>query len=270
MFARISVLETWGLKVDIGRHASNRLGYLAGTDAERLEDLNAAFRDPEVRAVFATQGGKGSYRIADRLDFPAIVRDPKYLIGFSDITALHLMLCSASGLVGIHGALVDVDDDSAVATLRDALMSPDFATVAWRRDEPTSALTTEGSAAGRLIGGNLDMVSTMAGWGLPSMEGAILFIEATNMYIGQVDRQLTALRKGGHLRGLTGVALGQFTGFELNKRYSVIDVLREHMTELGVPVLGGLPLGHGSSPMVVPIGARARIDTAKGTLSFGC
>ncbi|WP_412474589.1 S66 peptidase family protein [Rhizobium sp. WW22] len=97
------ILKGWGLNVDFGEHAFSKWSYLAGTDEERLADLNAAFRDPKVRAIFTTRGGKGSYRIADQVDFAAVRRDPKFVIGFSDITALHLSLLKHCHQVGIHG-----------------------------------------------------------------------------------------------------------------------------------------------------------------------
>src|SRR5262249_46363076 len=155
--------------------------YLAGTDEERLADLNAALRDPEVRAIFATRGGKGAYRIADRLDFDAARRDPKFLVGFSDITILHLSLWTHCRLVGIHGALLADGGEADVAaetesSLRRALMTSEGAVLIARCEEPTAALTTAGTATGRLIGGNLDMVATAAGWALPDLDGAILLL----------------------------------------------------------------------------------------------
>ncbi|WP_246664950.1 LD-carboxypeptidase [Neorhizobium sp. P12A] len=269
---RAEILESWGLKVDFGRHAFEKKAYLAGTDEERLADLNEAINDPEIRGIFSTRGGKGSYRIADRLDFDGVQKDPKFPIGFSDITMLHLSLYKRCGLIGLHGALAAEEDGNFSAenseALRRALMQPGFAAVLSRPEEPTSALTTGGTANGRLIGGNLDMVAMAVGWALPDLRGAILLLEVVNMHIGQVDRQLTMLRKAGHLNGLGGVALGQFTGFDLKSDFSVINLLREHLDALDVPVLGGLPLGHGSRPLVVPIGTTARLDTAAGTLSF--
>jgi muramoyltetrapeptide carboxypeptidase len=257
-------LESWGLKVDFGAHAFDKLHYLAGTDEQRLDDLDAAFRDPEVRAIFATRGGKGSYRIADQLDFAAVRRDPKLLVGFSDITALHLALWTHCRLVGIHGALIDGDADGLDAAgsecLRMMLMTPQDMVLKSRAAEATAALTTSGVAEGRLIGGNLDMVATTAGWALPPLNGAILLLEAVNLHLGQTDRYLTMLGKGGHLRGLTGIALGQFTGLKPHGTFTVFDVLREHLTPLGVPILGGLPLGHGERALSVPIGAMARLD----------
>jgi len=268
---RVRMLEGWGLTVDIGPHAFRRMAYLAGTDDERLADFNDALRDPTVRAIFTTRGGKGSYRIADRLDFAAARNDPKFVVGFSDITILHLSLWRHCRLVGIHGALMDSGDsgisEQGSAALRRLLMTGETTTLRARPEEPTSVLTTDGEARGRLIGGNLSMISTAAGWALPNLTGAILLLEAVNMYIGQVDRQLTMLRKGGHLSGLAGVAVGQFTGFEPHSDLSIIDLLRDHLGQLGVPILGGLPLGHGDHPLSVPVGTMAVLDAASGQLT---
>ncbi|AVA22396.1 LD-carboxypeptidase [Rhizobium sp. NXC24] len=266
-------LRGCGLEVDFGEHAFCKRDYLAGTDEERLTDFNAALRDPEVRAIFTTRGGKGSYRIADRLDFDAARRDPKFLVGFSDITILHLSLWKHCRQVGVHGALFIHGDEQDVSvetsdSLRLLVMTSEDIVIRSRPHEPTSALTTEGAVTGRLIGGNLDMVATAAGWALPDLHGAILLLEAVNMHRGQVDRQLTMLRKAGHLNDLAGIAIGQFTGFEFDRRFSVIDILREHLDTLGVPVLGGLPLGHGHSPLNVPIGAAAILDAQAGTLTI--
>jgi muramoyltetrapeptide carboxypeptidase len=266
------MLKGWGLNVDFGEHAFCKHDHLAGTDEERLADFNTALRDPEVRAIFATRGGKGSYRIADRLDFDAVRRDPKFLVGLSDITMLHLSLWKHCRQVGIHGALFVSEGEQDVSmetsgSLRQALMTSEDIIIRSRLGEPTSASTTAGVVIGRLIGGNLDMIATAAGWALPDLHDAILLLEAVNMHRGQVDRQLTMLRKAGHLNGLAGVAVGQFTRFEFDRRFSVIDILREHLGALGVPVLGGLPLGHGHSPSSVPIGAVAVLDAKTGTLT---
>ena len=267
------ILKGWGLNVDFGEHAFSKWSYLAGTDEERLADLNAAFRDPKVRAIFTTRGGKGSYRIADQVDFAAVRRDPKFVIGFSDITALHLSLLKHCHQVGIHGAFSMGPNENGVSSythdaLRQALMTTEDVVIATRPEKPTSRLTTEGAAEGRLIGGNLDMVAASAGWALPDMHGAILLLEAIGLYPGQVDRQMTMLRKAGHLNGLLGVAIGQFTNFEFDRPYSVTDILREHLAELKVPILGGLPLGHGDRPASAFIGAIAELDAKAGILAI--
>ncbi|MDC9810346.1 MULTISPECIES: S66 peptidase family protein [Rhizobium] len=265
VLARAKVLESWGFHVDFGSHAFDKFGYLAGRDEDRLADLNEALRDPEVRAIFATRGGKGSFRISEQLDFDAVRRDPKPLVGFSDITALHLVLWKECRLVGVHGALMDdatwpSDTNSGGDCLFRLLTSGADYVLDARESEPTIATTTDGLARGRLIGGNLSMIATCAGWSLPNLAGAILLIEAVSIGIGQVDRELTMLRKAGHLDGVAGFAIGQFTGFD-DARYPVlVDLLRDHLGRFEVPILGGLPLGHGDWPLSVPVGAMAILD----------
>ena len=266
---RAKILENWGLRVDFGEHAFDKMSFLAGTDDDRLSDFNAALNDPDVRAILATRGGKGSYRIADRLDFEAARRDPKFIVGFSDITALLLALGRNCGLVGIHGSVIDeADVHPTNMALRRLFMEGGDTVLAARTGESTAALTTGGQASGRLIGGNLDMIAACAGWALPRLDGAILLLEAVEMQIGQVDRQFTMLRKAGHLDGVAGIAVGQFTGFKPSSGgLTVIDLLRDHLQRLGVPILGGLPVGHGEGWLPVPHGAQARLDASTGTLT---
>jgi muramoyltetrapeptide carboxypeptidase len=256
------ILEAWGLKVDFGEYTFKRgpTSWLAGTDEERLADLNSAFSDPEVRAVFATRGGKGSYRIADGIDFDVVHRDPKFLIGFSDISILHLSLWRHCRVIGVHGGLYNavgpIGGENEEA-LRHVLMTTEPIIIRAREDEPTSTLTTTGTATGRLIGGNLEMIATAAGWALPRLDGAILLLEAIGKWQGAIDRPLTMLRKAGHFDGIAGIAIGQFTNFD----FDIVELLRDHLNYLNMPILGGLPLGHGAEPLSVPIGAIAKLDT---------
>ena len=267
----VHIFETWGLRVELGQHVFSRFGYLAGTDEERLADLNDALRDEGVRAVFASRGGKGSYRIANRLDFAAAARNPKFVVGFSDVTAIHLALYNVCRLVGIHGPLSswssEIIGPESVKALRLALMTDDAIVVHADPSESTFSLTTHGRAVGRLIGGNLDTLAICAGWALPRLEGCILLIEAVEQGFGHVDRQLTMLANAGHLRGLQGVAVGQFTKFGTHESgWTIIDVLRHHLCLYGVPILGGLPIGHGTNPRTLPIGATVVLDADVATL----
>lgn len=263
-------LRAMGYAVDFGANAFNKLNYLAGTDEQRLGDLNDALRDPKVRAIFATKGGKGSYRIADQLDFAAARRDPKFLVGFSDITALHLALLRHGAGGSIHGAprgdARDTIGSGRGPSLTELLTTACPVNIPAQPDEPTAALSNGRSATGRLVGGNLDMVTTCAGWALPPLNGAILLLEAVNMFMGQIDRQLTVLGKGGHLRGLAGIALGQFTAINPSGSWTIIDLLRQHLEPLGIPILGGLPLGHGENSESVPLGHLTRLDGEAGVL----
>ncbi|MEU4602230.1 LD-carboxypeptidase [Kribbella sp. NPDC023972] len=262
----VELLAGWGLRVELGRHVFDSVGYLAGTDEDRLADLNDAFRDPGVRAVFATRGGKGAYRISDQLDFDAVRRDPKPLVGFSDITAVHLSLWKECRLAGIHGPF----NDEAGGGLRAALMTAEEVVVRQDPKEPTAALTAGGPATGFLMGGNLNTIAHAVGGELSSLDGGILLIEDTiGTGLGMIDRQLTQLVKSGLLDDLRGVAVGRFNGFEDARvnGWSVLDVLRDRLDLLAVPVLGGLPIGHGPQSATVPLGTVATIDPATGILT---
>ena len=271
IMVRKAILESWGLRVDFGTHAFDQVGYLAGTDEQRLSDFNAALHDPDVRAIVATRGGKGSYRIADRIDFGALMRDPKIIVGFSDITAIELSIYHHCGAASIHGNLFggakEVIAEQTRLSLKSCLMSDNETVVKARETEPTAKLTTDGQATGPVIGGNLQMISTLAGWGLPSFAGAILLLEDVEKFPGQIDRMLVQLIKSGIFDGLAGIAIGQFAYCRDTGAMNVIDVLRDHLAPLGIPILGGLPLGHGDAPVAVPHGTMARLDADSGILA---
>jgi muramoyltetrapeptide carboxypeptidase len=268
-------LQSWGLKVEIGAHAFARFGhYLAGRDEDRLADINDSLRDPGVRAIFTTRGGKGSYRIAHGLDFGAARRDPKPLIGFSDITILHLVLWRECRAIGFHGPHLGWRDDyygnAAAESLRRALMEPQQVTIHQDPTEITATVCLPGTASGVFMGGNLTVIGRSIGWACPSFSGAILFLEAVDTEIGQIDGVLTQLRRAGCLDRLKGVAIGQFirSAEPKPRKWSVIDVLYDHFGALGIPVLGGLPIGHGPQPPTVPLGTIAIIDSANRTLTI--
>lgn len=272
----IELVSNWGLTVELGAHVFDRHGhYLAGRDEDRLRDLDDALRDPGVRAIFTTRGGKGSYRIADRLDFEAARRDPKPLVGFSDITMLHLALANKGATGAFHGPYVAWDDDyygrEAAERLRRALMEPEEITIRQDPAEPSASVTIEGVARGKLMGGNLAMLARAVGWCCPSFAGSIVLIEAiVDVRLGAIDSALTQLMRSGRLDGVAGVAVGQFTrgGEGRPGKWSVIDVLRDRLAPLGVPVLGGLPIGHGPRPPTIPLGTQATLDTAARVLTI--
>ena len=199
------ILSGWGLNVEVGRHAFDSFGhYLAGRDEDRLADLNDALRDPGVRAILSTRGGKGAYRIASGLDFAAARRDPKPLVGFSEVTYLHLALWRRCRLVGFHGPLPGGSrrhGDEAAEALRQALMKPVPVTFHPDPDELTAKVLVDGRATGFLMGGNLDTIGRSVGWACPSFDGAILLIEDVDKHIGAMDRTLTQLLESGSLDG---------------------------------------------------------------------
>ncbi|ARF53690.1 LD-carboxypeptidase [Streptomyces gilvosporeus] len=272
-------LSSWGLRAELGEHVFDQWGYMAGRDEDRAFDLNSAFRDTGVRAVITTRGGKGTYRIVDALDTDALRRDPKPVVGFSDITHIHLTVWARCRLAGLHGPFADWSEEwsgaASADALRRALMTTDPVTLLRDPAEASAAASMDGVATGILVGGNLDAVRTEIGAGLPSLDGAILFLEhQKGTGLGEVDRALTQLARSGALDGLRGVALGQFLGFEQSTAHpalggwGLVDVLRDQLARLDVPVLGGLPVGHGAHPPTIPLGTEATIDTATGTLTL--
>ncbi|OXM50441.1 LD-carboxypeptidase [Amycolatopsis alba DSM 44262] len=265
----VTVLESWGLVVEIGAHALDQWGYMAGRDEDRLADLDDAFRDPGVRAVIASRGGAGAYRIADDIDFAAVRADPKPMVGFSDITALHLALWRHCGLTGIHGYLTGSRSSAATRRL---LMSGEPTVLHRDPLAMTVAAEVPGTTTGDLVGGHLGTVAHAVGTVLPSLAGTILFLEAElAIGLGHVDRQLTQLIRSGALQGLRGVVLGRFPGFEdyTDRGWTLVDVFRDRLGSLGVPVLGGIDVGHGPDPLSLPLGPAAVLDTAAGTLTVG-
>ena len=277
-----SLLTSWGLQVEIGTHAFDRNGhYLAGRDEDRLADLNEALRDPATRAICCTRGGKGAYRIAHALDFAAARRAPKLLIGFSDITTLHLALWKECRIPGLHGPMMSWDDrwygPATAESLRRALMNPAPLTLHRDAREATAGINRPGTATGVLLGGSLGVIARAVGWACPSFAGAILLIEAAGAHLGEIDSALTQLINAGVLDGVHGVAVGQFIGAPRGiaarllrrprDRWTIADVLRDRLSVLGVPVLGGLTIGHGRNPIAVPLGTEAVMDTEAGTLT---
>jgi muramoyltetrapeptide carboxypeptidase len=274
----VELLTSWGLRAELGEHVFDQWGYMAGRDEDRAFDLNSAFSDPGVRAVIATRGGKGAYRIVDDLDTGALRRDPKPVVGFSDITHIHLAVWARCRVSCLHGPFANWSDrhcgPASADALRRALMTTDPVIIHQDSSEPSAAVTVDGTATGVLVGGNLNAIRTEAGAGLPSLKGAILFLEdQRGTGLGEVDRALTQLTRTRALDGLRGVALGQFLGFDQDADdptlggWGITDVLRDRLTRLGIPVLGGLPAGHGLHPPTIPLGTQATIDTAAGTLT---
>jgi muramoyltetrapeptide carboxypeptidase len=269
----LELLSGWGLEVVLGADVYARRGYLAGTDGQRVAALNAALADPGVRGVICARGGYGVQRIVDGLDLDPVARDPKLVVGFSDITALHLALWRGARLAGVHGPvltqLTGAFPAASVESLRSAIMT-DRPVVLTRdpRAETGPVVVGGPAAAGTLLGGNLCLLaSSLATVDLPAPDGVILLIEEVEEPPYKVDRMLTQLRRAGALDGLAGIALGQFTRCEDEWPMSIVDALTDRLGDLGVPVLGGLPVGHGEGALSVPLGVPATLDVAAGTLT---
>ncbi|MDG4827235.1 LD-carboxypeptidase [Asanoa sp. WMMD1127] len=268
----LELLESWGLRAVLGPNAYSRTHYLAGDDAVRAADLNLAFGDPEIRGVLCTRGGYGAQRVVDAIDMAAVRRDPKVVAGFSDITALQFALWRGARLAAVHGPGVAWNDERTPAasaeSLRSALMSTDPVVVEAVPTEDTAGVRVPGIAAGPLLGGNLCLIAASIGTAdMPDLTGAVLLVEEVQEPLYKIDRMLTHLRRAGVLAGLAGVALGQFTDCSDDWGTGLTAMLLDRLGDLGVPVLGGLPIGHGPGQLSVPVGALATVDATAGRLT---
>jgi muramoyltetrapeptide carboxypeptidase len=244
-----------------------RDGFLAGSDARRRDELARALAAPEVAAVIAARGGYGITRIANDLDFAALRSSPKWLVGFSDVTALHLE-AQAVGVASMHAhhaAGLGRGDAHARSAWLAALESP-----LSPRTLPGQTLRA-GKVRGPLWGGNLTVLFTCAVTGrlrLPA--GAILALEDVTEVSYRIDRMLSALRVGGHVRDIAGVAVGGFTDCPPGQhRVPVEQVLERELSSWGVPVVTGLPFGHDLPNEPLLLGAEAELDADAGCLRLG-
>lgn len=236
-----------------------RTGFLAGEDAARALSLAEAMTAPGVKAIICARGGYGAMRILDELPWAELAKSPRWIVGFSDVTALHAM-AMAHGVASIHApnvtGLASGDVWTRACYLR-ALERP-LAPVEW------SGLTVvrSGRAEGPLVGGNLALVEAMAAagrWHPPA--GAILALEDVTERAYRLDRMLTSLRLGGYLRRVAGIVFGEFVRCEAGPDgVTAAEVLAERTVDLGVPVVGGAPFGHGARNDAFVLGSVARID----------
>jgi muramoyltetrapeptide carboxypeptidase len=247
----------------VGAHAMGHADYFAGPDAERLADLNAALRDPTIDGIWCLRGGYGAMRLLPDVDWGALRDRPRPIIGYSDITALH---CGAAaevpGIVGFHGPtaraeLTAFTERSLIAALT-GVGEPCGAA-------PDARTLRGGRARGRLAGGNLALLASLAGtpWA-PRFDGAIVIMEDVNEATYRVDRMLRQLLLAGSFDGCRGLAFGQCTGcpeeHEDDGRRTLAAVVGELADIVGVPTLLGIPLGHVADQWTVPLGAMGELD----------
>ncbi|MGN9840454.1 S66 peptidase family protein [Nonomuraea sp. H19] len=263
----VQLLTGVGLKVVVGAHVLDRqeLGYLAGDDAARAADLQAAWCDPAVAAVFCCRGGYGAGRLLDLLDWNAMrAAGPKVLLGSSDITALHNAFAIELGVPTLHGpmAACDVMANEAGPEPRtwESLQAALFGTP---QPVPGDRVLSPGRAEGVLAGGNLSLLASMCGtrW-QPSFAGKIAFLEDIGEEPYRIDRMLTQLLQAAAFDGVRGIALGSWE--DCGDPYPV---LRDRLGPLGVPILAGLPVGHGSPQMSLWLGRLGVIDTESCSLA---
>lgn len=270
-------LDGLGLRVKVAPHALQRRGYLAGADDERAADLHALFADREVDAIVALRGGWGCGRLLPLLDFDLIRRNPKIVLGYSDITSLLVALYARSGLVTFHGPVGSVRwSDFTVEAFQRVLfegqkarVDPSIETNAAAALRSTVRTITPGRAEGTLVGGNLAVLAGLLGSDyVPDWKGHILFLEDTNEEVYRIDRMLTQLSLAGVLGQLAGFVFGKCTNCSADPSRSLTldEVLNDHIRPLGIPAWTGAMIGHIDEHYTLPVGVRAAIDTERGTI----
>ena len=275
-------LQALGFRVREAPNLRARYGHFAGTDAQRAADVNAMFADTGVQGLLAMTGGSGGNRILPLIDYAAIARNPKFLGGYSDLTALINAVNAQTGLVTFHCPMgVSEWNEFSVQWLRGAVMEAKAQTLVNSLEREDALVATAGRIAtlrggrarGPLVGGNLAVLSSMAGSRyLPSFDGAILFLEEVNEYIYRVDRMLSTLKLAGALDHVAGVVLGAFTrcgpGDGNYGTLTLDEVFDDYFKPLNVPVYSGALFGHIKRMFTLPVGLGVEMDADAGTLRY--
>lgn len=276
-------LDMLGFQAKLSPNLRLKNGFLAGTDAQRLSDIHAMFSDPEVDGIICGRGGYGSGRLLADIDYGLIARNPKYFMGYSDITCLHMAFYHKAGLITFHGPNANSSYSPFTLGQFQALLASSTA-------QPYSlgiALDTEdtlesrayvirpGKAQGKLLGGNLSLIASLVGTPyLPDFRDSIVFLEDIGEAPYSMDRMLTQLLLAGSFDGAKAVVIGVCADCEVDPEdadypdtFSLKEVLRERLSGLGIPVVYGLSFGHVANNGVLPVGIEAELDAEAFTLS---
>lgn len=263
------VLESKGYRVRLAPNiAARERTYLAGSDAERLGALNGALRDGSVDALMFARGGYGAMRILDGVDWGALRDHPRPVIGYSDLTALHQAIAREAGLISFHGPMLNFDIFEGLSSRSDAwlwsMLAGDAPLV--YRFEPAQVISP-GRAEGTLFGGCLSLTAALLAtrydfW----VDGGIWFWEDVDEPVYRLDRMLTTLRLAGRLQTVRGVMIGTLK--DCGEEGELASLLTTFFAESGIPVVRDLPFGHHGDNLLMPVGARCRIDTEATSLEF--
>jgi muramoyltetrapeptide carboxypeptidase len=276
----ISNMKMLGLKVKLGKHIKAINGYLAGTDEQRLEDLHNMFADDEVDGIWCIRGGYGVGRILPKINYKLIKKNPKVLIGYSDITALLLAVHQKTGLICFHGPVASADFSAyTVRHLKGALMNPQMSyTIDYAEDNNAftessyrTKIIRPGKAKGELTGGNLTLLAAMMGTDFqPKFKNKLVFIEDIGEQPYRLDRMFTQILQSSDLHKAAGIILGVFVDCEAkegSRSLSLMEMFEDRLGHLEMPIIYGLSLGHIKNHMTLPVGIEAEMDTEKRTIT---
>jgi muramoyltetrapeptide carboxypeptidase len=265
--AATQAIRKLGLNVKLGAHILDSYGYLAGKDIHRAADVNNMFLDKSVKAMITMRGGWGCNRILPLLNYSLIRAHPKIILGYSDVTSLLLAIYARSRVMTFHGPnAISIWNEFTVDYVKRILFNGEAVTM---ENFAHIQAIAPGKARGKLIGGNLSVLSAMVGSPyLPSWYKSILFIEDINEDIYRVDRMFTQLKNAGILNHIAGLIFGQCTNCSLGDEpsLSLTQVLQDHILPLGIPAWYGSMIGHIPDKFTLPVGAEVEIDADTGTI----
>lgn len=269
--AGVGVLEGLGYQTVLGDTVRPLNGYLAGSDLERRADLERFWRDDSIDAIWCLRGGYGSVRLLPDLDPGLIERNPKILIGFSDITGLQLGLWKQTGLVTFHGPVLTVlKSEFSINHAFQMLTGEEVGKpLAWPDDKSSYLVFKEGKVRGPLLGGNLALVSSLLGTSyFPNLEGAVLFLEETEEPPYRIDRMLTQLLMSGVLDSVAGIIIGRCNPIAGKAEEDLIKVFAERLSRVACPAAYGFPIGHIPEQWTLPQGVTVEVDLSSGELTL--
>jgi len=259
----IELLQDVGYEILIGKHVFDRHFQYAGTDQQRATDLQEAINDPKTKAIICARGGYGSVRIIEKLDLSMLLKNPKWFVGFSDITVFHAVL-NKLGLASIHGAMPaffieNRKPSKSFHSLMEVLHSGNCGV-----ELPSNPLNRKGSSSGDLVGGNLSLLYSLQGtsWQLDA-KGKILLIEDLSEYLYHLDRIMQNLKLSGQLNGLAGLVVGAFTEMQDNESpfgKSAYEIIQEAVEGYHFPVCFDFPVGHIPKNLSLVLGANYHLE----------
>lgn len=271
-------LEKLGYRVKLGKNVQKVYGYLAGTDQERADDINSMFADKDVKAIIAVRGGYGTPRLLPLLNYAMIKKNPKILVGYSDLTALQLAIFKKTSLVTFSGPMSGVEMFKGIDPFTEehfwaCLTSTKKMGPVQNPLEKKLQTLVKGKASGILLGGNLSLIVALAGSKyLPSFKKSLLFIEEIEEESYRFDRMMNQLRITNILQDSNGVIMCELTDVkatDTTKPFLTAEqVMNDYLADLKKPVVTGLVYGHVPQKITIPIGIKATIDTTKKSLSF--